>query len=74
MGAVVERDLGAGERAQTERLCGLRELHRAVEPIVVGERHRRVALVDRDRGELDRKRRPVEERVSGVGVQLDIGH
>ncbi len=70
--AARERDLGAGDRAEPEELRGVRELERAVDPVVVGERERVVAELDRARGELLRQRGAVEERVRRVGVQLDV--
>jgi len=41
--AAGERHLGAGDRADAERLRRVRELERAVETVVVGERERAVA-------------------------------
>jgi hypothetical protein len=74
VGAVVECHLGASDRADPERLERLRHLHGAVEPVVVRQRERAVALLRRDPGELDRMRRPVKERVGRVAVELDIWH
>ena len=59
--AVVERDLGAGDRPDAERLRGLGELHGAVQAVVVGERQRLVALLRGGAGQLDRVRRAVEK-------------
>src|SRR5262245_774832 len=50
----------------------MRELERAVDAVVVGERERVVAELGRPRGELFGERRAVEERVRGVRVQLDV--
>ena len=50
----------------------MRELERAVDAVVVGERERLVAELGRARGELLRLRRTVEERVRRVAVQLDV--
>jgi hypothetical protein len=72
--AVVERDLGAGDRPHAERLQRLRHLHGAVKPVVVGERERRVALLRGYSGELCRMRRPVKERVGRVAMELDVWH
>ena len=74
VGSVRERDLGAGDRAQAEVLGGVGELERAVDAVVVGERERLVAELRRAGRELLRLRRPVEERVRRVRVQLDVGH
>ena len=43
VGAAAERDLGAGDRPDADRLRRVRELERAVDPVVVGERERLVA-------------------------------
>ncbi len=74
MGAVVERQLGARDRADPERLQRVRHLHGAVEPVVVGQRKGAVALPGRGPRQLSRMRRPVEERVGRVAVKLDIWH
>ena len=74
MRAVGERHLGAGDRPHAEILRGVRELERAVHPVVVGERERLVAELGGPGGELLRQRGPVEERVRGVAVQLDVAH
>ena len=53
----------------------MRELERAVDAVVVGERERLVPELGRARGELLGLRRAVEERVRRVAVQLDVpGH
>ncbi len=73
--AAVERDLGAGDRPHAERLRRVRELERAVDAVVVGERERLVAELRRARRELLGLRRAVEERVRRVRVELDVaGH
>ncbi len=43
VGAALERHLGAGDRPHAERLRRVRELERAVDAVVVGERERLVA-------------------------------
>ena len=68
-----ERDLGARDRADPEHLRGMRELERAVDPVVVRERERVVPELGSPRRELLRLGRPVEERVRRMTVQLDIG-
>ena len=68
-----ERHLGAGDRADPGELRRVRELERAVDAVVVGERERLVAELRRPGHELLGVRRPVEERVGGVAVQLDVG-
>ncbi len=58
-----ERHLRAGDRPHAERLRRVRELERAVDAVVVGERERLVAELRRPRGELLRVRSAVEERI-----------
>ena len=70
--AAVERHLRAGDRPHAEVLRRVRELERAVDAVVVGERERRVAELGRAGGELLRLRCPVEERVRRVRVELDV--
>ena len=55
--------LRAGDRAHAERLCGVRELERAVDTLVVGQRQRLVAELGRLRSELLGQRGTVEERI-----------
>src|SRR5204862_3388920 len=55
-----------------EVLAGVRELERAVDAVVVGERERVVAELGGARGELLRQRRAVEERVRRVCMELDV--
>ena len=74
MAAVVERELGAGDRPDAERLEGVGHLHRPVQPVVVGQRERFMALLGSRSGQLQRVRGPVEERVGRVAVELDVGH
>ena len=74
MGAVVERQLGARDRPDPERLQRLRHLHGAVQPVVVGQREGGVALLSGRPGQLDRMRCPVEERIGRMAVKLDVGH
>jgi hypothetical protein len=45
--AVGQRHLGARDRAHAERLGGVRELERAVDAVVVGQRQRVVAELGR---------------------------
>jgi hypothetical protein len=70
--AVGERQLGARDRADAEVLRRVRELERAVDAVVVGERERRVRELRRGDDELLGERRAVEERVRRVGVELDV--
>jgi hypothetical protein len=71
---VGERRLGAGDPAHAEVLRRVCELERTVDPVVVGQRDRRVVELGCADGELLRKRRPVEERVGAVAVELDVAH
>ena len=70
--AVVERQLRAGDRPHVERAQRPRHLHGAVQPVVVGQRESAVALLSRRSSQLGRMRRPVEERVGRVAMELDI--
>ncbi len=74
MGAVVERDLGAGDRSHPERLERLGHLHGAVEPVVVGEGESLVALLGRRPGQLHWVRGAIEKGEGRVAVELDVGH
>ena len=49
------------------------ELERAVEPVVVGQRERLVAQLDRAGAQLLGLRGPVQKGVGRVGMELDIG-
>ena len=70
--AVVEVDLRAVDRLQPEPLGGLGELHRAAQPVVVGQREGAVAEPGGRTGQLLRQRGAVEEGEGGVGVQLGV--
>ena len=70
--ASVEGDLRPGDRPDAEVLRRVRELERAVDAVVVGERERLVAELRRPGRQLLRLRRAVEERVGGVRVKLDV--
>ena len=70
--AVVEVDLRPVDRLDAEPLRGLRELHRAAEPVVVGQRERAVAELGRGGGQLVGQRGAVEEGEGGVGVELGV--
>src|SRR5215213_5645914 len=72
MAAVVEIDLRAVDRLQPEALGRLRELHRAAQPVVVGQREGAVAQLGSRAGQLVRKRGAVEEGEGGVGVELGV--
>ena len=74
MGAVVERQLGARDRADPERLERLRHLHGAVEAVVVGQGQGAVALLRRHPRELHGVRGTVKKRIRGVAMQLYIRH
>jgi hypothetical protein len=70
--AVGERQLRAGDRTHAEVLGSVRELERAVDPVVVGERECRITELGGAHGQLLRQGCPVEERVRRVGMQLDV--
>jgi hypothetical protein len=71
---VGERDLRPVDRAQAERLGGLRELHRSADRVVIGERERRVVPFERGRHQFLRLRGAVQEGEGRVAVELDVGH
>ena len=66
--------LGAVDRSQPERLGRHRELHRARDPVVVGDRHRLVPGRGGGRRELRGRRGAVQEGEGRVRVELDVGH
>ena len=70
----VQCHLRAGDRADAEVLRRVRELERAVDTVVVGERERLVPELRRPRRQLLRLGGAVEERVGAVGVQLGVAH
>ena len=72
MAPVVEVDLGAVDRAQPQRPGGDGELHRARDRVVVGQRQRLVAELQRGRDELIGQRGAVQEREGGVAVELGV--
>ena len=59
--AVGEAQFGAVDRAQPKSAGGMRKLHRAVDAVVVGQRKRLVAKLERGGGELFGQRGAVEE-------------
>ena len=61
--AVRQRHLGARDRPHAEHLRRMRELERAVDPVVVGQRERLVAELGRARRQLLRQRGTVQERI-----------
>jgi hypothetical protein len=70
-----ECHLGARDRTDPEGFRRVRELERAVDAVVIGQRERLVAELGRTCRKLLRLRCPVEERVGGMTVQLDVcGH
>ena len=71
--AVVQVDLGSVDRAQPERPRGDGELHRARHRVVVGQRHRAIAQLERHRHQLVRQRGTIEEREGGMAMKLDVG-
>ena len=63
---------GADDRADPEGPAGLGELHRPPDPVVVGQREGPWPSSAAGLRQLLRRRRPVEEGVGGVAVQLDV--
>ena len=72
--SVIQGHLRAGDRLHAEALARVRELHRPVQPVVVGQRDGLVAVHRRRGGHLLRRGRAVQERVRRVRVQLGVGH
>jgi len=72
--AVLDRQLGTRDRPHPEPLARMRELHRAPDAVVVGERDGAVAMHRRGGGELFRRGSAVEERIGRVGVELGVTH
>src|SRR2546425_7519205 len=69
---VEQSKLRARDRLEAELFRFLRERHRAVQPVVIGERERGVAELRRGERELLGERGAVEEREGGVAVELDV--
>jgi hypothetical protein len=67
-------DLHPVDGPQAERPGSDRELHRARDAVVIGQRHRLVAELHRGARQLVRQRRSVKEREGRVGVELDVRH
>jgi hypothetical protein len=70
--AVLQVHLRPVDRLHAGRLRRLGELHRAAQPVVVGQRERAVAVLRRGIDQLLGERRTVEERESGMGVELGV--
>jgi hypothetical protein len=70
--AVGERHLGAGDRLKAEPLRLLRERHRAVEAVVIGERERREPQLGGRERELLGQRGAVQKRERGVTMQFGV--
>lgn len=66
--------LRAGDRPEPGVLRGVGELERAVDPVVIGQRERRIAELGRSRDELLRVGGAVEEGVRRMAVELDVAH
>jgi len=71
--AAGQRDLGAGDRAQTPRSGALGKLHRSVEVVVVREGEGLVPQLPRPQRQLFDVRGALEEREVGVGVEFSVG-
>ena len=71
-GAVVDGQLGTGDRPQAEALAGEGELERAPDAVVVGEGDGGIAAGRGGAGQLRRRRGAVEEGEGRVGVQLYV--
>ena len=67
-----EGEFGARDRLQPVGTGEPRELHRTVQPVVIGERQRGIAQFERAHRELLRPRRPIEKGIGRVRVQFDV--
>ena len=63
MAAADERHLGAGDRADSDELCRMGELERAVDAVMIGERERLVAELGRPERQLLGMGGAVQERI-----------
>ena len=72
MGAISQGQLGAGDRCDTSRPRGSRELHCAVKAVVVGDGQSPVAKVGGLTNDFLRQGRAIEEGECGVEMKLDI--
>ena len=71
VGAAGQGQLAAGDRPHAGVARGMRELERPGQAVVVGQRHGGVAELGGGEGQLLGLGGAVQERVAGVGVQLD---
>ena len=72
MGAIGQSQFGAGDRCDTSRPRGSRELHGAVEPVVIGDGQSPVAKVGGLTNDLLWQGRAIEEGKRGVEMELDV--
>src|SRR6478609_11202490 len=72
MASVRQVHLCSMDRPQPKSARGDCELHRPRDGVVVGQRERLMAELQRGRSELVRKRRAVEEREGRMAMELDI--
>ena len=70
--AVLEGDLGAGDRPHSKRTRGVGELERSGQAIVVRERDCAVAELGSPGGDLRRRRGAVQEAERRVAVEFDV--
>ena len=74
VGPPCERHLRAGDRPHAERLRRVRELERAVDAVVVGQRERLVAELRRANGQFLGQRGPVEEGIRRMTMEFGVRH
>ena len=72
MGAIGQSQLGAGDGCDTGRPRSSRELHRAVESVVIGDGQSPVAKVGGLTDDLLWQGRAIEEGECGVEMELDV--
>ena len=72
MRAIDESQFGAGDRCDTSRPRGSRELHGTVEPVVIGDGQSSVTQLGGLTNDLLWQGRAIEEGERGVKMELDV--
>jgi hypothetical protein len=72
MGAIGQGQLGPSDRCDTSRPRSSRELHGAVEPVVIGDGQSSIAKVGGLTNDLLWQGRAIEEGECGVEMELDV--
>ncbi len=72
MGAIGQGQFGAGDRCDPSRSRSSRELHGAVEPVMIGDGQSPVAQIGGLTNDLLWQGRAIEEGERGVEMELDV--